>query len=175
LDAQHVQVYTGGIGEVCTRPDKRRAGLAPQVLTDAIETMRATGFQISLLHTSRLQSFYAKLGWFSVAMTFYQSVVDIQRLVTLVSTFRDAGEDMVRLPTHTPDWAMCEGLRQQAARRRNWRGYSQRSEAYWSKWLAEECQQFNCSLTWLSDGTVFKAYMATKVAHSRVESVALFY
>ena len=54
-------VTVGGIGEVSTRPEYRRRGLATQLLKDAIRFMEDRGIATSSLHGS--QRIYAMEGW----------------------------------------------------------------------------------------------------------------
>jgi GNAT superfamily N-acetyltransferase len=57
-------VPTGGIGSVFTREDRRRKGIAGQVLDASILAMRERGMELSLLFASRFD-FYGSHGWVS--------------------------------------------------------------------------------------------------------------
>ncbi|MEH7238188.1 GNAT family N-acetyltransferase [Bacillus sp. JJ1562] len=52
----------GGIAGVATYPEYRRRGYVNELLTYALETMKAQGFTISMLHPFDV-SFYRKYGW----------------------------------------------------------------------------------------------------------------
>ena len=54
-------VTVGGIGEVSTRSEYRRRGIATQLLKDSIEFMESRGIAVSSLHGS--QRIYAIEGW----------------------------------------------------------------------------------------------------------------
>lgn len=51
-----------GIGQVWTRPDYRRRGIAPRVLRCCVDVMRAERFGLSLMFASRFE-FYESVGW----------------------------------------------------------------------------------------------------------------
>ena len=55
-------VQMGGVGNVSTRPEYRRAGYSSSVLRDSVQYMRAAGCDLSVLFTG-IQSHYAKEGW----------------------------------------------------------------------------------------------------------------
>ncbi len=55
------KVSFGGIGEVSTRTEYRKRGLATQLLKDAIQFMEKRGIAISMLHGN--QRIYSDLGW----------------------------------------------------------------------------------------------------------------
>ena len=57
-------ISVGGIGEVSTRPEYRKHGLATQLLKDSIQFMENRGIAISMLHGS--QRIYSVEGWESV-------------------------------------------------------------------------------------------------------------
>lgn len=57
-------VSVGGIGEVSTRPEYQKRGLATQLLKDSIQFMENRGIAISMLHGS--QRIYSVEGWESV-------------------------------------------------------------------------------------------------------------
>lgn len=54
-------ISVGGIGEVSTRPEYRKRGLATQLLKDSIQFMENRGIAISMLHGS--QRIYSVEGW----------------------------------------------------------------------------------------------------------------
>jgi predicted N-acetyltransferase YhbS len=54
-------ITVGGIGEVSTRPEYRRRGIATQLLKDSIRFMEARDIAVSSLHGS--QQIYAIEGW----------------------------------------------------------------------------------------------------------------
>ncbi len=57
-------ISVGGIGEVSTRPEYRKIGLATQLLKDSIQFMEDRQIAISMLHGS--QRIYSVEGWQSV-------------------------------------------------------------------------------------------------------------
>ena len=57
-------ITVGGIGEVSTRSEYRKRGIATQLLKDSIQFMEDRGIAISMLHGS--QRIYAVEGWESV-------------------------------------------------------------------------------------------------------------
>ncbi len=57
-------ISVGGIGEVSTRPEYRKRGLATQLLKDSIQFMEKRGIALSMLHGS--QRIYSVEGWQSV-------------------------------------------------------------------------------------------------------------
>ena len=57
-------VPTGGIGSVYTRAERRRCGIAGELLERVILAMRERGMELSLLFGTRFD-FYARHGWFS--------------------------------------------------------------------------------------------------------------
>jgi predicted N-acetyltransferase YhbS len=57
-------ISVGGIGEVSTRPEYRKRGLATQLLKDSIQFMENRRIAISMLHGS--QRIYSVEGWESV-------------------------------------------------------------------------------------------------------------
>ncbi len=57
-------VSVGGIGEVSTRPEHRKRGLATQLLKDSIQFMEDRHIALSMLHGS--QRIYSVEGWESV-------------------------------------------------------------------------------------------------------------
>ncbi len=54
-------VSIGGIGEVSTRSEYRKRGLATQLLKDSIQFMEERGIVVSMLHGN--QRIYSDLGW----------------------------------------------------------------------------------------------------------------
>lgn len=57
-------VPTGGIGSVYTRADRRRCGIAGELLERVIRAMRERGMELSLLFGTRFD-FYGRHGWSS--------------------------------------------------------------------------------------------------------------
>ena len=68
-------VRMGGIGGVGTHPDHRRAGYASEMMKDAIDYMHSAGYEISVLISTIPQSFYRKLGYESMPMEGFRTVV----------------------------------------------------------------------------------------------------
>ena len=61
-------VRMGGIGGVCTHPEHRGAGYASAMLEDAIDYMRASGYDLSVLFSIIPCGFYRRLGWACIPM-----------------------------------------------------------------------------------------------------------
>ena len=65
-------ITVGGIGEVSTRSEYRRRGLATQLLKDSIEFMEDRGIAISSLHGS--QRIYSVEGWQTVPRYYAKAI-----------------------------------------------------------------------------------------------------
>jgi predicted N-acetyltransferase YhbS len=55
-------VRMGGVGGVCTHPDRQRRGHSEAVLRDAVAYMERAGYHLSMLYT-RFHAHYGKVGW----------------------------------------------------------------------------------------------------------------
>eukprot|EP00961_Rhodomonas_salina_P169660 2286170-Rhodomonas_salina.3 len=71
------QIYVGGqarkcagIGEVCTREDRRRMGLSNLVLSHAVNSMHREGYSLASLHSSQMSVVYQKAGFQTVPLTY---------------------------------------------------------------------------------------------------------
>ena len=72
-------VTVGGIGEVSTRPEYRRRGLASQLLKDSIQFMESRDIAISSLHGS--QRIYSIEGWEKVPRYYARQPITAQKRV----------------------------------------------------------------------------------------------
>lgn len=133
-------ITVGGIGEVSTRPEYRRRGIATQLLKDSIGFMASRDIAVSLLFGS--QKIYAIEGWEKVsryyARQFFtaakQSEWEVRR-----ANFDDAVE-VTRIADLYDRYA------------RKFNGTLVRDEiAYWTKWVQTES-----SNAWVAerDGTI---------------------
>ena len=120
-------VTVGGIGEVSTRPEYRRRGLATQLLKDSIRFMESRDIVISSLHGS--QRIYSVEGWEKVPRYYARQPFNARKQV--------AWE--VR-PANFDDKSEVEciaALYDRYARKFN--GTFVRDEmAYWTKWVRTE-------------------------------------
>jgi len=132
-----VSVETGGVGEVCTRPEYRGRGLSGALLEDALRFMTEQHMALSLLF-SGLHEHYGRYGW---------SVAPLELGVTMVEP-GGAGPYEVR-QVEPADRAELALLYEQFAPRFD--GPLVRSPEYWASWW--EAEQHN---TWVarSDGTL---------------------
>lgn len=67
-------IVIGGIGDVVTHPDHRGRGYAAMTIQDAVQYMRKSAYDASLLF-SDLASFYRRYGWESVSQPMLQIAV----------------------------------------------------------------------------------------------------
>ena len=120
-------ITVGGIGEVSTRPEYRRRGIATQLLKDAIRFMESRDIAMSSLHGS--QHIYSIEGWEKVPRYYARQPFSAKK--------RSAWE--VR-PVNFDDAAEVKriaDLYDQYARKFN--GTFVRDEiAYWTKWVRTE-------------------------------------
>ena len=120
-------VTVGGIGEVSTRPEYRRRGLASQLLKDAIEFMEDSGIVLSSLHGS--QRIYSIEGWEKVPRYYARQPCAAQKQVeweVRPVNFDDEAE-VQRIATLYDGYA------------RKFNGPFVRDEmAYWTKWVRAE-------------------------------------
>ena len=72
-------ITVGGIGEVSTRPEYRRRGLATQLLKDSIEFMESRDIAVSSLHGS--QRIYSIEGWERVPRYYARQPIAAQKQV----------------------------------------------------------------------------------------------
>ena len=120
-------VTVGGIGEVSTRPEYRRRGLASQLLKDSIEFMEDSGIVLSSLHGS--QRIYSMEGWEKVPRYYARQPFAAQKQVgweVRPVNFDDEAE-VQRIATLYDGYA------------RKFNGPFVRDEiAYWTKWVRAE-------------------------------------
>lgn len=120
-------VTVGGIGEVSTRPEYRRRGLASQLLKDSIEFMEDSGIVLSSLHGS--QRIYSMEGWEKVPRYYARQPIAAQKRVAWEVrpiNFDDEAE-VQRIATLYDGYA------------RKFNGPFVRDEmAYWTKWVRTE-------------------------------------
>ena len=120
-------ITVGGIGEVSTRPEYRRRGIATQLLKDSIKFMESRGIAMSSLHGS--QRIYSIEGWEKVPRYYARQPFSTEK----------RSEWEVR-PVNFDDEAEVKriaDLYDQYARKFN--GTFVRDEiAYWTKWVRTE-------------------------------------
>ena len=120
-------VTVGGIGEVSTRPEYRRRGLATQLLKDSIQFMVSRDIVMSSLHGS--QQIYAVEGWEKVPRYSAKQPFAAQKQVewdVRPANFDDAAE-VERIA------AVYDGYA------RKFNGTFVRDDiAYWTKWVRTE-------------------------------------
>lgn len=64
-------VRVGGIGEVSTKVEHQKKGLAKALLNEARKYMQENGIEWSTLHTSSAAPVYASLGWKSIPRHYF--------------------------------------------------------------------------------------------------------
>lgn len=120
-------VTVGGIGEVSTRPEYRRRGLATQLLKDSIRFMESRDIVISSLHGS--QRIYSVEGWEKVPRYYARQPVTAKKQVpweVRPANFDDAAE--VKQITDLYDGYA-----------RKFNGTFVRDDtAYWTQWVRTE-------------------------------------
>ena len=120
-------VTVGGIGEVSTRPEYRRRGLATQLLKDSIRFMEDRGIVMSSLHGS--QRIYSVEGWERVPRYYAKQPFTAKKRVAWdvrPANFDDAAE-VQRIATLYDGYA------------RKFNGTFVRDEmAYWTEWVRTE-------------------------------------
>lgn len=133
-------VTVGGIGEVSTRPEYRRRGLATQLLKDAIGFMESRNIVTSSLHGS--QRIYSVEGWEKVPRYYAKQPMTARKLV--VWDVRPANFD---------DHAEVERIAAlYDAYARKFNGTFVRDDmAYWTEWVRTESPS-----AWVAerDGTI---------------------
>lgn len=121
-------VAMGAVASVAVRPDHRGRGLAPRILTAAIELMRERGLVISTLHPATTR-FYRGLGW-EVAGEFA-----VRRVPTSALAALPHGEPECMRPATAVD---REQVRECYARLApSIDGSVDRNETFWSAWERE--------------------------------------
>ena len=120
-------ITVGGIGEVSTRPEYRRRGIATQLLKDAIRFMEEREIALSSLHGS--QRIYAIEGWEKVPRYYARQPVTSKKQVpwdVRPANFDDAAE-LKRITELYDGYA------------RKFNGTFVRDDmAYWTKWVRTE-------------------------------------
>ena len=120
-------VAVGGIGEVSTRSEYRRRGLATQLLKDAIEFMESRNIVASSLHGS--QRIYSVEGWEKVPRYYAKQPIAAKKQVAWEvrpANFDDGAEGK-RIATIYGRYA------------RKFNGTFVRDDmAYWTKWVRTE-------------------------------------
>jgi len=123
-------VSVGGIGEVSTRPEYRKRGLATQLLKDSIQFMESRGIAISMLHGS--QRIYSVEGWERVPRYYAKnSVVGRKQQTWNIRpiNFQDTGE-VKQLASIYDSYS------------RKFNGAFVRDDiAYWTDWVKTESPQ----------------------------------
>jgi len=154
------EMKCGGIGEVSTREDYRRRGIASTLLKHAIAFMERNGFQISSLHAAPSASaMYQSLGWQTIPM--YHSFIQLRLDLSLhypceILTFNDLEVNQMIEIYHN----FCKDLHGCNIR------WPQRSDEnlsvqnYWKHWVGTECQSHQCQpLAIFSEDNHLQAYL----------------
>ncbi len=127
-------VSVGGIGEVSTRPEYRRRGIATQLLKDAIEFMESRDIAMSSLHGS--QRIYSLEGWEKVPRYYARQSFKAEKLAEWAvhaMNFDNAAE--VKRIAEIYDWYA-----------RKFNGTFVRDKmTYWTQWVRTES-----SNTWVA-------------------------
>ncbi|MDE0636809.1 MAG: GNAT family N-acetyltransferase [Candidatus Poribacteria bacterium] len=140
-------ISVGGIGEVSTRPEYRKHGLATQLLKDSIRFMENRGIAISMLHGS--QRIYSVEGWESVPRYYAKK--------TLIGREQQAWNIHPVNFQDTDEIAQLASLYHTYSRKFN--GTFVRDDmAYWTDWVKTESPQ-----TWVAerDG-VIEGYVSVR-------------
>lgn len=125
-------VLVGGIGEVSTRPEYRRQGLASKLLQAAIQFMQEKGVIISMLHTGSAAPLYASKGWKSTDFAFrirkwHPFSHPPEQQTNTFRTLNFEGEDMRKMQQLYPEY------------NHHFSGVWTREEpGYWERWLRAE-------------------------------------
>lgn len=120
-------ITVGGIGEVSTRPEYRRRGLATQLLKDSIEFMESRDIAVSSLHGS--QRIYSIEGWERVPRYYARQPIAAQKQVEweVRSINFDDEAEVKRIATLYDGYA------------RKFNGTFVRDDmAYWTAWVRTE-------------------------------------
>ena len=125
---EHISV--GGIGEVSTRPEYRKRGLATQLLKDSIQFMENRDIAISMLHGG--QRIYSVEGWESVPRYYAKKTFfgkKQQKLNIRPVNFQD-----------TDEVAQLASLYHTYSRKFNGT-FARNDMAYWTDWVKTESPQ----------------------------------
>lgn len=128
IDGRHVPC--GGIGEVSTKADYRKRGLASQLLQDAEKWMKEQGMAFGMLHTRSAAPLYKSLGWHPIPMRY--SVISAP--LTSFTTPPQGKYHYNNIADH-----MQSVVEVHEAYARHFNGTFVRDDAaYWDKWIAYE-------------------------------------
>lgn len=134
-------ITVGGIGEVSTRSEYRKRGIATQLLKDSIQFMEDRGIAISMLHGG--QRIYSVEGWVSVPRFYAKKTIkgsETQQWNVRPANFQDSGE-AEKLASIYDTYT------------RKFNGTFVRDDiAYWTDWVQTESPQ-----AWIaeSDGEIY--------------------
>jgi len=157
-------VTVGGIGEVSTKKAYEGCGLARIVINVALERMRASGIEVSLLHTTTAAYLYPKLGWAPFAI--YR-----QHVAYPVAA---APSSSVQIFSFDDDKVLGELAALHAAYVKRHTGLFDRADdfEYWRKWVRNEAtpnghnRQPRCFVSTGSGGVVV-AYMIVQLSSKK--------
>ena len=167
-------ITVGGIGEVSTRPEYRRRGLATQLLKDSIEFMESRDIAVSSLHGS--QRIYSIEGWKRVPRYYARQPIAAQKQVEweVRSINFDDEAEVKRIATLYDGYA------------RKFNGTFVRDDmAYWTAWVRTESPnawvaerdgniEGYVSVTRREDELTVKEFVASEAAFTQKRGAQLF-
>ena len=128
-------ITVGGIGEVSTRSEYRKRGIATQLLKDSIQFMKDREIAMSMLHGG--QRIYSEEGWESVPRFYARKTIqgsETQKWNIRPANFQDT-EEVVKLASIYDTYT------------RKYNGTFVRDDiAYWTDWVQTESPQ-----TWVAE------------------------
>lgn len=132
-------VAAGGVGEVCTAEEHRRRGLSAELLRDAMQCMKAAGFQLSLLHSApAFFPVYEKAGYFGTTSHWSEVTIEKDTLLQNEQKGRGNSADLHVRPVDFPqDTKQLMAIHKFYSEDR-FMGCIVRSQAYWEDYLAVE-------------------------------------
>lgn len=131
LGGGHVKVL--GLGEVCTRSTARRQGAATRLLESLLGCYANNDRDVAmLLHTSRphLQAYYAKFGFRSLPVPFYQASVFMNDV-----TPDEQASIAPWVREESMDAFLLAAEQIYDSQRHAHSGFVVRSSAYWQRWV----------------------------------------
>ena len=167
-------ITVGGIGEVSTRPEYRRRGLATQLLKDSIEFMASRDIAVSSLHGS--QRIYSIEGWERVPRHYARQSFAAQKRVDweIRPVNFDDETEVKRIATLYDGYA------------RKFNGTFVRDDmAYWTAWVRTESPnawvaerdgniEGYVSVTRREDELTVKEFVASETAFAQKRGAQLF-
>eukprot|EP00056_Hartaetosiga_gracilis_P007420 m.108139 g.108139 ORF g.108139 m.108139 type:complete len:420 (+) comp12700_c0_seq4:151-1410(+) len=146
------EISLGGIGEVCTHPERRKRGYARICMNKAIEFMKEYGYNLSSLHSCQphLQAYYKRFNYVSCPM-YYQTLT----LAFDASSDKTADDctgvslgDYNKIDTFAADdnnhdvlnWMRSIHEQQFTSSSSSFNGTVVRTNNYWRNWIVHELQ-----------------------------------